>query len=267
MPPPFTSIGPLTIQTYTLLIGIGIAAGVGIAALMGWLRGSAPVARVVDAALIAMAAGLLLGRALHVALHWAYFRDNTGEILRFTAGGLSWHGALIGALLGLWLAGRLRRVDRPRLLDDLAPSLPLLALLAWWGCGAARCGFGAEVENLAHYPSLLVWEVQDIFNMRAPRFATQPLGMMFSGTLLVVTLLITARGWLAGRRFWLTLALLAAGMFALGFLRGDYAEIFAGLRADQWLDLLLVAAGLGLTLRPAQPRSSPGAAAASVAGQ
>jgi prolipoprotein diacylglyceryltransferase len=266
MPPPLTSIGPLTIQTYTLLIGIGIVTGVGIAVLAGWLRGAAPVGRVVDVALVAMAGGLLLGRALHVALHWVYFRDNTGEILRFTAGGLSWHGALIGALLGLWLAVRVRRLDLPRLLDDLAPSLPLLALMAWWGCGAARCGYGAEVDNLAHYPALLVWEVQDIFNMRAPRFATQPLGMMFSGALLALTLLITVRGWLRGRRFWLTLALLAAGMFALGFLRGDYAEIVVGLRADQWLDLLLLVTGLGMMLRPAR-RLSPGAVTTSVDGR
>ena len=39
------------------------------------------------------------------------------------------------------------------------------------------------------------------------------------------------RGWLPGRRFWLTLLLLAAGMFLIGFLRADSVPLWAGLRS------------------------------------
>jgi phosphatidylglycerol:prolipoprotein diacylglycerol transferase len=213
---------------------------------------------VADVALAALVAGLVLGRLAHVALNVVYFRDHPGEILQFQSGGLNWHGALLGALLASWLAARLRRVPFEALLGAAALALPLIAFAGWWGCGAAHCAYGAEVENLSHYPGVVAWEEQDIFNLTAPRFAVQPLGMMLAAALLGLAALLTWRGWLAPRRrFGVILVMLAAGMFGLGFLRGDYALDFGGLRADQWLDLALILLGLVMVGWPTQ-RDHPG---------
>ncbi|MDL1902993.1 hypothetical protein FBR02_19770 [Anaerolineae bacterium CFX9] len=55
---------------------------------------------------------------------------------------------------------------------------------------------------------------------------------------------------MTGRRFWLALALFSAGMFIIGFWRGDSLPILYGLRLDQWLDgLLLSMAFTGIIAR------------------
>lgn len=250
MPAPMTTLGPLTVPTYTFLVSLGILIAVAYPALRCRLRAApltAPgaVGAVVDVLLAGLIIGLVMARALHVLLNWAYFAGHTTEITQLSAGGLNWHGAVIGACVGMAIMARFRRqVNMPLLLDALALVLPLMAFLSWWGCGAAHCSYGAEVQRLADYPAWMVWEERDIFNMIAPRYATQPLGMAFALMLFIIMMVIAWRGWFTGRRFWVSLALLAVGMFALGFLRGDHAEVIAGLRADQWLDAVMGMVGL-----------------------
>src|SRR5690606_38377072 len=102
---------------------------------------------------------------------------------------------------------------------------------------AANCGFGAEVNTLANYPPLVVAELPDVYGIPAPRYNTQLFGLVLALLALGLTIWLFRRGLLVGRRFWLVLALLSAGMFAIGFFRADYALQVADLRADQWLDL------------------------------
>ena len=239
------TFGPVTVQTMTLLLALAIAATAGSALRRSERRGA-----LADVMLGGLAGAVLLSRALHVLLNWAYFAYNTDEITRLHAGGLDWHGALVGALLGMVLAGRWRRVSVTALLDTLSPGLPLLALAAWGGCWAANCAYGAEVATLTAYPDPMAWEGPDIFGIYAPRFHTQLLGAGVATGLLLLAGLLAWRGWLRGRRFWLLLALLAASMFVLGFLRGDYAVAARGLRLDQWLDALVAALAGTLTVIP-----------------
>src|SRR5690606_31172444 len=101
--------------------------------------------------------GAVVGaRLAHVALQWDYFSAHTGEIIRLTAGGLDWHGALLGGLLGLALVARWRRLPLRLLLDALTPVLPLVALGGWIACWSAACGYGREVDTLANYPAYAV---------------------------------------------------------------------------------------------------------------
>src|SRR5690606_12168503 len=156
------------------------------------------------------------------------------------AGGLDWHGAVIGGLVGLAAAARWRKLALRDMLDAFAPALPLLAFAGWLGCWGAVCGYGAEVDTLAHYPAFAAAETRDVYGLVAPRYNTRVFGMALALALLILSLVLNRRGWLKYRRFWLLLALLSAGMFGIGFFRGDYALVVAGIRADQWLDVLLL---------------------------
>lgn len=189
-----------------------------------------------DLALAGLAGAVIGGRALHVLLNWDYFNAHFNEALSLYAGGLNWHGALAG----VWVYARFRPSD-PKLLDALALILPVLALAAWAGCGAVGCGYGAEVPTLADYPAFAVSESRDVYGILAPRWNTPLFGMALAALVGLIMLICTGRGWLTGRRFWLALALLSGGMFALGFLRGDAAAHGFGLRADQLLDLGILA--------------------------
>lgn len=233
---PYTTLGPITLPTFTLLLTLAAAAAAGLLLY----RAPAPAAAA-DCGLAALVGAAVGSRAVHVLLNWDYFAGAPAEALRLSAGGLSWHGAVAGGLVGLALAARWRGADAALLLDRLALALPLVVFAAWWGCWSASCGYGAEVDTLARYPVWLVAELPDIYGLPAPRYRTQAFGMALGAALLALALLLAARGWLRRRRWWLLLLLLSAGMFVIGFIRADYTPVIVGLRADQWLDLTLAA--------------------------
>lgn len=241
----YTTLGPVQLQTFTLALALAVVAGI------GWSAWRLPDRRgaVVDAGLGALVGGVIGARLLHVLLNWTYFAYNTSEIWRLRSGGLDWHGALVGGLLGLWIVARWRKLDFVRLLDGLTLALGLLALAGWWGCRAANCGFGAEVDTLANYPPLLVAELPDVYGIPAPRYNTQLFGLLLALLALGLTLGLFRRGLWVERRFWLVLVLLSVGMFGIGFFRADYAVQIGDLRADQWLDLGVVLLSVGRFLR------------------
>jgi phosphatidylglycerol---prolipoprotein diacylglyceryl transferase len=241
MPDSFLTLGPLSVRLYTLVLALAvlISASVGVR----HVRQQGPVGPVVDVYLGGLIGGMVIGRLVHVLLNWNYFAYNLNETFQLAAGGLDWHGAVIGGLIGLMIVARWRQVELSLLHDSLTIALPLLALAGWFGCWSAACGYGAEVTNMADYPALLVWEAPDVFGIYAPRFNTQVLGILVVAVILGIAMVLIWRDWLRHVRFWLVLVLLSAVMFGLGFLRGDYALFAGGLRLDQWLDLFMI--GLG----------------------
>jgi phosphatidylglycerol:prolipoprotein diacylglycerol transferase len=246
MPAQYTNIGPWSLQTFTVSLALAIVVSIGIslrrarAAVSGSPDEHQRAGRIADTYLGALIGGVLLARAGHVLLSWDYFADNLREAFDLRAGGLDWHGAVIGGLLGLYIMARLRRVSFRDALDALTPALPLIGLAGWWGCLAAACGYGVEVDTLANYPPLVVAELPDIFGIVAPRWNTPLFGLALSAFALLIALLLMAFGWLRYRRVWFILALLSLGMWGIGFWRADHSLFIVGLRADQWADGLLL---------------------------
>lgn len=244
MPYPTTQFGPIDTQTYTFLLGVSITMSMVVVTAAYRRHYVTSLGAVVDVLLAMFIGGLIVGRGFHVAMNRVYFEAHTDEITRIGAGGLDWHGAVIGALVVGYGMARLRRVRWSVLLNPLALMLPVIGFAAWWGCGANHCAYGAEVDNLSNYPSFLVWEARDIFNIVAPRYATQRFGMMWCAGLLILLLVLVRldkRRTLSGvRRFALSTLLVALGTFWMGQLRGDYAVSHLGLREDQWLDLVFI---------------------------
>ncbi len=245
MPTFYTTIGPFTLQSFTLFLMISVLISTGI----NLVRAGENRGKWADVYLAALICGAIGARTGHILLNWEYFTYNSSEIWRLSSGGMDWHGAVIGGLIGLHLAARWYRIKPAVLLDSLAIALPLMALAAWWGCLAANCGYGAEVDTLANYPSFMVSESPDVYGLPAPRYNTQLFGLILSIFLLGFALLLHWRGWFKYRQFSVILVLMSLGMFALGFWRGDYAIIISGLRADQWLDAGLLLLGLAQLAR------------------
>lgn len=257
MLPEYTPIGGFTLLTYTLILTCGLLCSA--ACLLWTTRKVASFAARVDVLLGILFAALLLGRVLHVALHWAHFSLHMDEIWRLNAGGLDWHGAVLGASIGLWLGARWRKVTRSAFTPALLLAVPLLTIATWLGCESIGCAYGAELTTLAGLPQWLASEARDRVAVYAPRYNTHMLGAMLGIILLLIAALLLWRGWLPRIRLPLLIALLAAGMFAIGFLRGDYAVYAGGLRLDQWLDLgtIAVCAGVIVAGRGAGIMRSP----------
>jgi len=240
MPDPYTQIGPYRLPSSSVLLAFSLL----IVLVIAVRRGRNPVGALIDTTLAGAILGLICARGMHVLLHWDHFAAHRDDILQLRAGELDWHAGVIGVLIGTWLIGRWRGINLVNYRDSLALGLPIIAFASWWGCGAANCAYGAEVPNMSAYPGLFVWEAGDIYGIIRPRFNTQALGMLLSALLLIVASVLTAKQILRGKVLGLMLVLLSLGMFTIGFMRGDGSGSGFGLRADQWLDMIIALFGL-----------------------
>jgi phosphatidylglycerol:prolipoprotein diacylglycerol transferase len=253
MAPELGQIGPFVIRTYTLLLDLGILIGLGILTWQGWRIDDKPV-EWVDAGLGALVGGFILGRAGHVAIHWTYFAEHADEIARLWRGGIDWHGAVVGGLIGLGVVCLVRRLIFRQVTDTLAFVLPLGATIVYAACLSTSCGHGREVRTLADYPSFMVAELPDLYGVTAPRLASQLYGVALGVLLLGIAALLSRLIRRRGVRLWPVLALLGVGAFGIGYTRGDAVLMVGTLRLDQILDLAVAGIGLAGTLIAAWPR-------------
>ncbi len=241
MAPELGRIGPLTIRTYTLFLDAAIIIGLLLMAWFGWQRDERP-ARWVDAGLLAIIGGLIVGRLGHVAIHWSYFSSQLIEVPQVWRGGLNWHGAVLGGVVTLWIYHKQMQVSWVTLLEAAALILPIGALFVYTGCLMVSCGHGAEVITLADYPPLIAAELPDLYGVVAPRLTSQGYGVALSILLLLSSLGLAGVLQPRGLRFWIVLGLLSLGTFGIGFTRGDEVPMVGILRLDQVLDLLMALA-------------------------
>lgn len=246
MPSRTLNISVFTVPTFAFWIGAAVLLGAVTARLHTGNRLRAGV--FADVLLVTLFGAVIGARAEHILLQWNYFSMHTEEIVRLGWGGLSWHGAVWGGIVVFSVVVRVRNIPALPVLDGLTPSIPLLGLAGWYGCWAAACGSGLEVDTLAHYPALVVFESQDVYGIIAPRFNTPLLGLILAAVVLVIALVLIRRGMLPVRRFGLTLIMFSMGMLMLGFLRGDAVPYWGSLRADQWLDGAMALTGVLLTV-------------------
>jgi phosphatidylglycerol---prolipoprotein diacylglyceryl transferase len=226
--PVLLRLGPLTLYTYTLLIDLGIAAG------LGWLYLHAPegkAARWLDAGIAATVGGFVGARVLYAVVNSGYYFAHPVEVLRIWEGGLAWAGAAFGGLAGLWFYGLNAREPVAPLLDALALPVALLGLLSWGGCLAGGCAYGREVTP-GQLPAWMVVNAPDLYGLVVPRFPTQEIGLVWSVIALGMVWAMRDRRWPAGAHGLYALSLVALGALFLGFTRGDPMPLVSGVRLD-----------------------------------
>lgn len=204
-----------------------------------------------DLALAALAGAIVGGRAGYVLLLWHVYAGEWARIVDVRAGGLDWHGALIGGLIALALGWRVRargRIAWARVSGAAAFALPVVLLAGWIGCAQAGCASGAEVRTLADHPAWAVTWARDAYGIDAPRYNTPLFGAVLAGAALAVALRVR-RG-----RLWATAAVIGAGMGLIGFWRGDPMPMAFGVRADQIASALIAAWGWALWIMAGRSR-------------
>lgn len=180
---------------------------------------------------------LLGSRVSYVLLNFAYFQDHLLEIPQPWLGGLNWPGALVGAVLSVFLVHWIWKEPLGELADSYLPLLGTLALGAWlagWGVGI---GYGPGTDAWFGIP------VKDIFGTVAKRWPLPILGALLSGVWTAgVILYPLQRKRPAGTRALLGAAGLLAINAGISFFRVDPAPELLGLRLESWLSLLFLAA-------------------------
>ena len=227
-----TRYGSFFLYSFTVVLSIGVTAGLGLAA---WRARRLVVDFVwLDMSLAGLVTGLIGGRIGFVWLEWAYFGERPYQILQFWRGGLTYHGVLFAGLLGGWGWSVLRK--RPFLQDAdlLAPSIALVSAFGWFACWLDGCGYGRE----ALAGSLLAANLPDHLGVFTWRYQTQLLGVGLS-LLVLILVLSRSRRWARGNAFYFVLFALSLGRVGLGFWRGDTAVSIGTFRLDMILDATL----------------------------
>ncbi len=128
------SIGPLTIHTYGLLIGLGIYLGVWeIERIVSRRNLSFRKEDVWDGLLYAVVSGVMGARIYHVVDLWEYYQSRPWQSLAIWNGGLGIYGAIIGGVLGLALYAKRKGFVLWEMLDLAAIAMPLGQAIGRWG--------------------------------------------------------------------------------------------------------------------------------------
>ena len=116
-------IGPLKLHWYGIAYLIGMLGAIG----LGQLRARKPHSpiprdRVIDLVLYASIGAILGGRLGYSFFYqFSHYFFSPLDILKLWEGGMSFHGGLVGSILGVWVYGRKQQIFFLRLTDFLAP--------------------------------------------------------------------------------------------------------------------------------------------------
>ena len=141
----FWKLGPVTIQSYGLMMALGFLAGTWILARQ--FKGKTEKEHAYNLAIIAIVAGVIGSRIL-------YFIENPGELssfwifFHFWEGGLSWFGGFLGGLIGCLAYIKLKRLSFWNVADKMAPALAIGHAFGRIGCILGDGGHVGKVTTM-----------------------------------------------------------------------------------------------------------------------
>ncbi|HET7199071.1 MAG TPA: prolipoprotein diacylglyceryl transferase [Burkholderiales bacterium] len=238
------SLGPLAVRWYGLmyLAGFGAAWWLGTRRIA---RGAAPIDRQqFDDLLFLGVLGVILGGRLGYVLFYqpAHYAAHPLEVLAVWQGGMSFHGGLLGVMLAMGFAAWRHRVDYLRLMDFVAPLVPL-------GLAAGRLGNFINGELWGRVTNL-PWAMVFRGAGEAPRHPSQLYEFALEGLALFALLWwFSSRSRPRGQVSALFLLGYGVFRFIAEFAREPDAYLgflALGLTMGQWLCLPMIAGGIAL---------------------
>lgn len=248
MYPILTRHGSFLFHSYTAVMALGLL--LSLALVHYQLRRNvlsnpqSPISSLLPSILIS----LLPSRALFVAANWDYYAANLDETWLLWQGGYSYHGALLGGFVALWLLLRRRGIPFAPVGGLLALPMALWSAFGWLACYLDGCAYGRQT-----FIGPLAADLPDTFGVFAIRYQTQLMGLVLSLLALVILWLVRRR-LSPGALFWLTVFLLSAARALVNAFRGDPMPLLANTRLDLLLDATLaLTAGIILIRERLQP--------------
>lgn len=130
--PVFLKLGPLSIQWYGLIIGLGTLLALYLAIKESQRRGLHKDT-FMDLVLFAVPIAIICARIYYVVFKWDYYSQNPGEIIAIWHGGIAIHGALIGSVVTAIVFARVKGISFWKIADIAAPSIILGQAIGRWG--------------------------------------------------------------------------------------------------------------------------------------
>ena len=154
------SLGPLTIHYYGLIIGLGLM----LAVIYGIRRAKHFGLKeddILDGVLCVTPFAILCARAYYCIFSWQEFAGDPISVLYIWNGGLAIYGGVIGAVVGVAVFCKVKKIRLPALLDLVLLGFLIGQSIGRWGNFFNREAFGASTESFLR---------MGLFNMRTEAF-------------------------------------------------------------------------------------------------
>ena len=130
--PEFLGIGPIRVHWYGIIIAVAIIFSL----ILGTKQASRFRIReedLLDMFLIALPVSVIFSRLFYVVFKFDEFKNNLVRILYIWEGGVAIYGAVIGAVLSVFIFSRIRKINMWVLCDFACVYLPLSQAIGRWG--------------------------------------------------------------------------------------------------------------------------------------
>ena len=244
--------GRVPVYTFSLLIAFGSTLG------LFWVAqqiSRKEIRAIFSTGIWTLFGAAIVGRALFILVHWAYFRIYPIEIPQIWLGGISWPGAVAGGILTVAIFSAINKQNFAEVLDAMIPLLTTLTVSAWLGCWINGCIYGPETHAWWGVPA------RDEWGEFATRWPLQAFGALLSILIALGVDQARDRGWLPVPGF---AAALQTGGIALTLLwaaalRVDPVPQWRHLGLDTWtaLGLLFLSITGTIVFQLTQPTNKP----------
>lgn len=135
------------IAFYGMIIGLGILAGIFIAAAEAKRTGQNPE-NYYDLSIYAVIFSVIGARIYYVAFSWDMYKDDWKSIFNIRQGGLAIYGGVIAAIITVIIFAKIKKLSAPLLFDTACLGLVAGQMIGRWGNFFNREAFGEYTDNL-----------------------------------------------------------------------------------------------------------------------
>lgn len=139
------SVGPFTIHYYGLIIAIGLMLAVLYASKRGKEFGIKED-DILDGVLWVTPFAIVCARIYYVAFSWEDYAGNPISVLYIWEGGIAIYGGVLGAILGMYVMCRVKKVRFSTTLDLILLAFLIGQSIGRWGNFVNREAFGAATD-------------------------------------------------------------------------------------------------------------------------
>ncbi len=145
-PPAEFQVGPLTVHFYGLIIAVGVVLAMAYA-LHRKKEFGLTEDNLIDGVLWVLPFAIICARAYYCIFEWPRYASNPVSVLYIWEGGLAIYGGVIGAVIGILVFCKIKKINPLAVLDVVSLGFLIGQTLGRWGNFFNREAFGAATDS------------------------------------------------------------------------------------------------------------------------